>query len=78
MDRGRPKDIQTVLNSTPITVQGWTDLADVRLYHRLLIMNIGECSSDWESSGRLVIMDICSLRRYHIPTSTGDAASTYF
>ena len=78
MDQGGPSGLQTILTSTPIVVEGWTDLVDVRLYHRLLVMNIGECSSDWESSGRLVIMDIGTLRRYHIPALTDDAVRTYF
>lgn len=76
-DRGEPSEIQTILTSTPIVVEGWTDLVDVQLYHCLLVVNIGECSSDWESSGRLVIMDINTLRQYHIPASTDDAVSTY-
>jgi len=78
MERGKPSEIQAVFTSTPIVVEGWTDLVHVHLYHRLLVVNIGECSSDWESSGRLVIMDVDTLRRYHIPASADDAVSTYF
>ncbi|KAF8425741.1 hypothetical protein L210DRAFT_3219462 [Boletus edulis BED1] len=74
MDQGQPSGIQTVFTSAPFMAEGWTDLVDVRLHHRLLVVSIGECSSDWESSGRLVLMDIDTLRRYHILASTDDPA----
>ncbi|KAG6379536.1 hypothetical protein JVT61DRAFT_10033 [Boletus reticuloceps] len=73
MDQGEPSTIQTVLTSKPNIVESWADHVDVRLYHRLLVVNIGESSSDWESFGRLVIMDIDTLRRYHIPPATHGA-----
>ena len=68
--RGNPSEIQTVLTCTPIVVKSsvwdYPYLAHVRLYHRLLVVDFHEHSSDLESPGSLVIMDIDTLRRYHI------------
>lgn len=68
MDRGNPSEIQTILTSTPIMVKSWIYLylVHVRLYHRLLVVDFHEHSSDFESPGRLVIVDIDALRWYHI------------
>lgn len=70
MEQGKPSEIRTIFTSNPIVIEGRTDLVHVRLYHRLLVVNVGQCSADWESCGGLVIMDTDTLRQYHIPAST--------
>lgn len=77
MDKGRPFGLRTVLTFTPLVTEGWTDMVHVGLYDHLLVVNIGDRPSGWESSGRLVILDIHTLRQYYIPASTDDVVSTF-
>ncbi|KIJ15114.1 hypothetical protein PAXINDRAFT_180741 [Paxillus involutus ATCC 200175] len=68
MTAGKPSGIQPVFESQMIGPVGFYSLAKVTLRHRLLIVTIGDYAWDWESTQRLVVMDVDTLRRYHIPT----------